>query len=105
MAYNSFMCLISISHNAIFIRIAAIMGYGKYINPSLKKMIENTRVKNPMRKGASLLFHPDSILSEVRTNTAVTGIQPKSHEAILAIPRPKTSFCFEYLSLVIDCAI
>lgn len=89
----------------MLIKIAAIIGYGRNINPLLNKRSEKMREKSPIINAAYLLFAPESILRLVLTNTAVTGSPPKSHDAIFDIARPKTSFCFENLSFVIFCAI
>lgn len=88
------------SQSAIFMRIAAIIGYGKNMNHLLKRSNEKISVKTHIRKAEYLFFQPDWILRDVLTKTAVTGSQPKMPEAILAMARPNTSFCLEYLSFV-----
>lgn len=96
---------ISISPNAIFIRIAAIIGKGRYWKKLLKRRNEIPRVKIDARNAEDLWVAPLFIFSAVRINTAVAGSPPNSHDPILAIPSQRTSRSLSKCFFVIFSAI
>lgn len=105
MRKRCFKSFISISPSAIFMRIAAIIGNGRYWKNQLKRKNDITRVNIAMRKAEVLWVAQLFILRAVLINTAVAGSHPKNQEAIFASPRPRTSRSLSKCFLVIFSAI
>lgn len=103
--YNFFNNQISINQIAIFIRIADIIGKGKYLKAPLNNNADIIKVNKAIRNQEVLCVAPELIFNDVLTNTAVFGIHPSNQVPILAKARPKTSLSLLNFTFVIFSAI
>jgi hypothetical protein len=102
--FNSLITFISISQIAIFIRIAAITGIGRYVNTS-NSNTEIVRVNIATKKADILLVAHDFTLNAVRTSTAVAGIPQTAQTAKFDNHNQNISLSFSKLIFVAFSAI
>lgn len=103
--YNFLSSQISISHIAIFINIADIIGNGKNLNAQLNNNADIISVKIAIRNAAVLCVAQESIFNAVLTNTAVFGNHHTSHVHIFDNASHNTSLSLSNLVFVIFDAI
>lgn len=97
--------LISMSHSAIFIKIAEIIGKGRNLKAPLNKSADIRRVKIAIRNPEVLWVAPEFIFSAVLIKTAVFGSPHKSQTQIFESQSQSTSLSFENFTFVIFSAI
>jgi len=105
MLYNFLSSVISISHIAIFINIADIIGNGKNLNAQLNNNADIISVKIAIRNADVLWFAQEFIFNAVLTNTAVFGNHQTNHVHILDNASHNTSLSLLNLIFVIFSAI
>jgi hypothetical protein len=103
--YNFINNLISISHNAIFIKIAAIIGNGKNLKAQLKSKAEIINVKIAIKNQEVLLVAHEFIFKAVLIKTAVFGSHHNIHVQIFDNASQSTSLFLSNFTFVIFSAI